>query len=185
MAPAGERREADQAQGCHREAHGASGVGDASHPRRARALRRHRRPGDRGPAHPARRGSHRAGAHQGSRAGAAAASLRARGAEPALAVGHLHLPAPQAGAHLRRGVPRRPLAVPRVLRARAPPEERPGHGGAAPRHRRVWGAARDTDRPGAAVHDVEGPDGVRARAAAREHRAREVAAAAPADARQD
>jgi len=159
-------------------------VGDPSHPGRAGALRGTGGVGDGRPAHPSRGGSHRR-ADAGAGALAFAAPLRAGGTEPALAVGHLHLPPAQARAPVRGSVHGRPLALPGRLRAGAPPEVEPGPRGLRARGRLVRGAGGGLDRPGSAVHRLARADGLRGDAASARHPARQEPAAAPGDARQD
>ena len=172
------------AHGGHDAAHRAPGVWDAPPPRRPRALRGPWGQRDDDPTHPARGGASRRASAAGAGAGASAAALRARRAEPAVAVGHLHLSAAAPRARVRGSLHGRPLALPRVARARAPPAVVAGHGGAGTRHRGLRHAARDPHGPRAAVHGVAGRDGIRGGAPAPGHPAREVPAAAPADARQ-
>ena len=114
-----------------------------------------------------------------------AQGLRARRAEPVVAIGPLHLPAAPARARLRRRLPGRPLALPREPGDGAPPEERARTGGARARHRRLRPAARDPHRPGAPVHRLARLDRVRRRTAPPGHPARQEPPAPPADLRQD
>ena len=160
-------------------------MGHTPHQRAARAARSAGRLGARGATHPSRGGADRGAPAAARPPRGARSSLRARGAQPAVAVGHLHVPAQTPRAALPRGVHGRPLALHRRLRARAPPARRAGARGAAARHRRVRHAARDPDRPGPSVHGVARRDELRGGASARGHPPHQEPAAAPADARQD
>lgn len=130
----------------------------------------------------------RAGSAAGQGAGqasAATAALRACRAEPVVAVGPVHVPAPEARAGVRGGVPGRSLALSGESGTGASSEEQSGAGGAGPRHRRVRRTAGDPDRPGPAVHQLARQHRVRGRAQASWHPACEEPAASSADLRQD
>ena len=171
-------------------AEGESSRGQPTHSRRGEALLRAGDFGDHGAPGAGRgEGRERRGAKaQGEAAAQTQAqgeALRARRAQPALAVGSLHVPAEAPRARLRGRLHGRSLALPGEPRDGAPPEELARDGGARARHRRLWRAARDPHRPGAPVHRVARLHRLRGGAQAQRHRAREEPASPPADVRQD
>ena len=85
-----------------------------------------------------------------------AAALRTRRAQPVMAVGPVHVPAQEARAAVRGGIPGRSLALSGESGACASSAQHAGAGGALAWHRRVWCAARDPDRPRAPVHELAG-----------------------------
>jgi hypothetical protein len=180
--------EGSRAPGCgDRHEASAAASRQPAHSRPAQALLRAGRFGDdrapcaqgRGPRAGAR------GAEAQARREALAGALRAGGAQPAVAVGSLHVPAASPGARVRGGLHGRPLALHRELRHGAPPEELARDGGTLARHCRLRRAARDPHRPGQAVHGLARLDRLRGGAQAQRHRAREEPAAPSADLRQD
>ena len=118
-------------------------------------------------------------------AGSARAPIRARGAEPALAVGHLHVSPAAASAAVRDRLHGRLLAVPGVAGGGAPPARGAGAGGAGARDRGVRRAAGGPDGPGPAVRGLARPHGLRGGAAAPGHPAHQEPAAPSADAGED
>jgi hypothetical protein len=160
-------------------------VGNAANPGRPGPVRGARGVRDRGQADPARGGADTGAGGCAAGAGDAAAAVRARGAEPALAVGHLHVPLAPLPAGLHGGVSRRPQPLPGVLLAGAPPEGRARARGVRARGGRLRGASGAAHRPGAPVHGLARRDCLRAGAPPARHPTREEPAAAPADARQD
>lgn len=123
---------------------GAPGVRHAPHSRRAGALRSAGCERDTGAGDPAR-----GGAAGGTRADAGARarppSLRARGAQPAVAVGHLHVSAATPRAAVPDSLHGRPLALHRVVGDGAQSAVDAGDGGAGARHRGLRHAAGDPD----------------------------------------
>jgi hypothetical protein len=159
------------AEGGREASAGAPGVGHAANQRRATALRGARGARERGAAAPARGGAHPGDTDDDTRARPRTSSLRAGGAEPAVAVGHLHLPLATARAAVPGGLHGRSLAVPRVVRAGAPPAHGAGDGSAVAGDRGLRGAEGGADGQRAAVHGVARGERIRAGATPQRHRA--------------
>lgn len=155
----------------------------APDPRRARALRGCRRERERGSENPPRIwATPEPSASCSSRA--SDSEIRARGSEPDVAVGLVHVPLEAAAAPLRGRVHGRSLALRRLACGRASPEVRARDGGARARTRGVRGSDRGAHRQRAAVHGVAWRDRLRAGASPQRDPSREESASASGNARE-
>src|SRR5262249_40567359 len=141
--------------------------------------------GDDGATDPARRRSSGEGTRGCPQAGSARDSLRARGAESAVAVGHLHLPAATSPPAVRDGLPGRLLALPGVAGGGAPPALVLGTGSAGAGDRGVRGTAGGADGPGTSIRVLARPYRLRSGAETSGRPAHQEPAAPSADAGQD